>query len=41
MPDDAAWAEDHWRLTSDEQRLVETKRRASRLGFAVLLVFIP
>jgi hypothetical protein len=39
MPVDAAYAEDHWHLTSDEQRLVETKRRASRLGFAVLLVF--
>lgn len=39
MPDDAARAEDHWHLTPDEQRLVEAKRRASRLGFAVLLVF--
>jgi hypothetical protein len=39
MPNDAARAADHWHLTSDEQRLVETKRRASRLGFAVLLVF--
>jgi hypothetical protein len=39
MPDDAARAEDHWHLTPEEQRLVEAKRRASRLGFAVLLVF--
>jgi hypothetical protein len=39
MPDDGARAEDQWHLTSDEQRLVETKRLASRLGFAVLLVF--
>jgi TnpA family transposase len=39
MLDDATRAEDHWHLTSDEQRLVETKRRASRIGFAVLLVF--
>jgi TnpA family transposase len=39
MPDDMARAEDHWHLTPDEQRLVEAKRRASRLGFAALLVF--
>lgn len=39
MPDDVVRAEDHWHLTPDEQRLVEAKRRASRLGFAALLVF--
>ena len=39
MPDDAPRGQDHWHLTPDEQRLVEAKRRASQLGFAVLLVF--
>lgn len=39
MPDDVTRGQDHWHLTPDEQRLVESKRRASRLGFAVLLVF--
>ena len=39
MPDDLARAEDHWCLTPDAQRQVEAKRRTSRLGFAVLLVF--
>lgn len=39
MLDDAPRGQDHWHLTPDEQRLVEAKRRASQLGFAVLLVF--
>ncbi|MEA3644074.1 MAG: DUF4158 domain-containing protein, partial [Lamprobacter sp.] len=39
MLDDAPRGQDHWYLTPDEQRLVEAKRRASQLGFAVLLVF--
>jgi hypothetical protein len=39
MPDNAARGKDHWYLTPDEQRLVEAKRRASQLGFAMLLVF--
>jgi TnpA family transposase len=39
LRDDAPRGQDHWHLTPDEQRLVEAKRRASRLGFAVLLVF--
>ena len=39
MPDDAGRAEDRWHLSADEQRLVETKHRANRLGFAILLTF--
>lgn len=39
MPDNAARGKDHWYLTPDEQRLVEAKRRASQLSFAMLLVF--
>lgn len=39
MQDDAPNGQDHWYLTPDEQRLVEAKRRASQLGFAVFLVF--
>lgn len=39
MPDNAARGKDHWYLNPDEQRLVEAKRRASQLSFAMLLVF--
>ena len=39
MPDDVARGQDHWYLTPDERRLVEAKRRANQLSFAVLLVF--
>ena len=39
MPDDVTRGEDHWHLTPAERRLVKAKRRVSRLGFAVLLVF--
>lgn len=36
MPDDVARGQDHWYLTPDERRLVEAKRRANQLSFAVL-----
>ena len=36
---DSEWIDDRWLLTPADLALVMTKRRASRLGFAVLLTF--
>lgn len=39
MQDEEGNTDDRWLLSSAEQALVATKKRANRLGFAILLTF--